>query len=394
MNSRERIAAAMEHRNPDRVPVMCQLAVGHYFLNCGRKPVDIWFDNQTFAACVVDRQKAYRFDGLLINIPGRFPDWRRFFKSSQKQAGGELLTWQDGLETFVPSDDNAHTYSPGHSPLPRADYNAVDIENPATYRIGGYIWNTWHIPALWGIESEADLGSEEAYPQWFTEPLRYARGLAGENVSVHVEVFSPFTHLMELFGYEQALFALIDAPQKCHKLLEVFTRFAGAQARVYARLKTDAILISSAFAGAGFISRAMYAEFVMPYEQLLAEEIRNKCIKSYTHTCGAIGDRLDLMAQTGIDGVDTLDPPPLGTVDLAAAKRDFGKRVFFKGNLNAVDEMLNADEQTFVNAVRQRIETGKPGGGYILSSACSVPPHVKPERLKKLVQIAEEYGKY
>ncbi|MEI2692045.1 MAG: hypothetical protein V9H69_21000 [Anaerolineae bacterium] len=33
MNGRERIALAMRHRLPDRVPVMCQLAIGHYFLN-------------------------------------------------------------------------------------------------------------------------------------------------------------------------------------------------------------------------------------------------------------------------------------------------------------------------------------------------------------------------
>jgi len=32
MNSRERIALAMRHQMPDRVPVMCQLALGHYFL--------------------------------------------------------------------------------------------------------------------------------------------------------------------------------------------------------------------------------------------------------------------------------------------------------------------------------------------------------------------------
>ena len=33
MNSKERILAAMNHETPDRVPVMCQLALGHYFLN-------------------------------------------------------------------------------------------------------------------------------------------------------------------------------------------------------------------------------------------------------------------------------------------------------------------------------------------------------------------------
>jgi uroporphyrinogen-III decarboxylase len=56
--------------------------------------------------------------------------------------------------------------------------------------------------------------------------------------------------------------------------------------------------------------------------------------------------------------------------------------------------MLNADDQTFEQAVKQRLIIGKPGGGYILSSACSVAPHVKPERLKRLAVLAMQHGKY
>jgi uroporphyrinogen-III decarboxylase len=100
------------------------------------------------------------------------------------------------------------------------------------------------------------------------------------------------------------------------------------------------------------------------------------------------------MAQTAVDGIDTLDPPPLGTVDLAQAKADHGRRFFFKGNLDAVNEMLNADEPTFERAVKDRLQIGKPGSGYILSSACSVAPHVSPERLKRLAEFAEELGRY
>ncbi len=169
---------------------------------------------------------------------------------------------------------------------------------------------------------------------------------------------------------------------------------AMAQVQVIAPCEPDAILISSAFAGAGFISRRMYQEFVVPYEKCVVAVIRERRIPSYVHTCGAIGDRLDLMAGTEVDGIDTLDPPPLGTVDLARAKAEFGRRFFFKGNLDAVNEMLNADDAAFDRAVKQRLEIGKPGSGYILSSACSVAPNVKPQRLARMVELAEQYGRY
>ena len=188
--------------------------------------------------------------------------------------------------------------------------------------------------------------------------------------------------------------ALVDAPQTCHETLAAFTKNVLAQVQVYADCRPDAILVSSAFAGAGFISRRMYEEFVMPYEEAVFVAIGARGLKSYVHTCGAIGDRLDLMAQTKVDGIDTLDPPPLGTVDLAEAKAKYGRRFFFKGNLDAVNEMLGADDATFERVVRERLKIGKPGSGYILSSACSVAPHVKPERLKRLTELAEEFGEY
>jgi uroporphyrinogen-III decarboxylase len=56
--------------------------------------------------------------------------------------------------------------------------------------------------------------------------------------------------------------------------------------------------------------------------------------------------------------------------------------------------MLHADDETFERAVRGRLEIGMPGSGYILSSACSVAPHVQPRRLLRMVELAEEYGRY
>ncbi|MHC4517367.1 MAG: uroporphyrinogen decarboxylase family protein [Planctomycetota bacterium] len=392
MNSKERVAAAMKHREPDRVPVMCQLALGHYFLHCDAKPSDIWFDTDTFATALVQLQNRYRFDGILVNLPARPADWRDRIESYETVEGREYLRWMSGAETIVPADDNPQTFLPGRAPLRRADHESVDVQDPGTYRLSGYVWNTWHAPEPWGIDGDADLSDPAAYPPGFTSAAEAVRRQAPD-VSVHVEVFSPFTHLMELFGYEQALVALVDAPQTCHDVLSVVTRHVLAQVRLYGGCKPDAILVSSAFAGAGFISRPMYREFVMPYEDEVFRAIRHAGAIAYVHTCGAIGDRLDLMAETSVDGIDTLDPPPLGTVDLAEAKAGYGRRFFFKGNLDAVNDMLGADDAAFAAAVRDRIKIGKPGSGYILSSACSVAPHVKPDRLKRLVEFAEQFRK-
>ena len=49
MTSKERINIAMKLGTPDRVPLMCQLSIGHYFLNSKIDPLDIWFESEGFA---------------------------------------------------------------------------------------------------------------------------------------------------------------------------------------------------------------------------------------------------------------------------------------------------------------------------------------------------------
>ncbi len=51
---------------------MCQLSLGHYFLNLRErwKPHEILYSSEAFADALVTLCRRYRFDGILINVPG------------------------------------------------------------------------------------------------------------------------------------------------------------------------------------------------------------------------------------------------------------------------------------------------------------------------------------
>ena len=70
MNGKERIRKAMLHEPVDRVPVMCQLSIGHYLLNTDIKPSDLWYTSEGFAKAAISLQKRYGFDGILLNLLG------------------------------------------------------------------------------------------------------------------------------------------------------------------------------------------------------------------------------------------------------------------------------------------------------------------------------------
>lgn len=383
MNSRERMARAMRHQSVERVPVMCQLALGHYFLNVPLPPHRIWFTSEGFAEALVTLQRRYRFDGILINIPGRPENVLDAVTHLETRADGERLTWRDGSVTFIPYDDN-----PRHAPTPRANFETIDPDHLDTLgAVSGYVWNTYHIPHLAEVR-----GVLRDVPPYFFRTIDMVTRAVGSTVSIHGEVFSPFTHFMELFGYEQALLALVTDAGKVHALLDRLTDASIAWAVAQAQHGVDAVLISSAFAGGSFISRARYREFVLPYERRVTRAVKAYGVPVYTHTCGRLGDRLELLAETETDGVDTLDPPPLGDVELADAKRRIGARLFIKGNLNAV-ALLGYTTPAQVRAdATERIRIGAPGGGYILSTACSVAPRTEPWKLELLTPLAEEIG--
>jgi hypothetical protein len=385
----------MQHQKADRVPVMCQLSAGHYFLNMkGRwKPHEILYTSEAFADSLVTLCKRYRFDGILINIPGRDPNWMSEVKSIEENGAGESITWRNGMQTWIPWDDNAQ-YEPGdfdHDPYPEFVTFDPDADLRRIDDWPRYTWGVYHIPWLPGKERGLLLEP----PDYFFRTIDLVKAAVGDSVSIHGEVFSPFTHFMELFNYQEALVGLATDSAKAEAILNRLADATLAWARAQAEHGVDAVLISSAFAGGGFISPTMYRQFVVPYERKVADALHEVFpgLPVYTHTCGRLNDRLEHLVESHVDGVDTLDPPPLGDTELADAKARIGDRLFIKGNMNSV-AILNDTEEQFAARATHTLRVGKPGGGYILSTACSVAPHVEPWKLEMLADIASEYGQY
>jgi uroporphyrinogen-III decarboxylase len=392
MNSRERMDVAMRLGAPDRVPVMCQLALGHYFLQSGLDAIDVWHSTDAFAEALIRLQQRYGFDGILINLPGRDPGWRAQVVRIEERDGERLVTWRNGWHTVAPPDDNPHVFQPdGTRFFPTFD----EIDPEALFYVEPHDLSGVTYPYSWGFDGAPAQAGPDFFPPWHYDTIRRVVARVEGEVSVHGEIFSPFSQFMELLDYTSGLMALLDDPGKVRACLDRLAEGAIALGCGQAAAGAHAILISSAFAGAGLISRDHYRTYVLPYERRVVRGIQARHdVPIYTHTCGAIGDRLDLMEETGTNGIDTLDPPPLGTVDLAEAKRRTAGRLFIKGNLDPVNTLLMGTVDDTLAAARERIETAGPGGGYILSSACSVAPAAPPENILALREAVERWGQY
>jgi hypothetical protein len=378
--SKELMRQAMALEEPARVPVMCQLAVGHTLLQTGIRSIDYFLDSAAYADGLLKVREQYDFDGVLMHKPGREPGFSELIESIDADGEVPKLHLHDGSRIDCPrNDDPLYRAAPDFA---RPEITEISPDDPLGWAPETFLHWCRH-------KGTAHWRQADDFPEYWYDCIDHVKAAVGETHSVHGEVRAPFDHLLNIAGMEEGLIALLTEPDHTRALMDTCAEMTAAWAVAQVRRGCDAIKISSPFAGAGFLSPDHYSEWIVPYEGRVAEAVRAEGGFVYTHTCGAIGDRLDLMAETGIHGIETLDPPPLGTVDLAAAKVQLRDRLFIKGNVDPVQTLLNKD----VAGVREDVEAtytiGREGGQYILSSACSVAPAVAAENVKVMAEIAK-----
>jgi len=293
------------------------------------------------------------------------------------------LYLKDGSRIDCTRDDDSYYKRPPGFVYPTLD--TIDFERPLD-------WAPESFQAFQASKATFDYSAPEEIPDHVFGTIDRVIAKAGANYSIHGEVRAPFDHFLNLLGMEEGLMAMLDNPEGTKRLLEKTTQWSVALAVAQVRRGAHAIKVSSPFAGMGFLAPAMYEEFIIPYERRIAEAVRGEGAFVYTHTCGAIGDRLDLMMESHVSGIECLDPPPLGNVDLGDAVRQLNGKIFLKGNVDPVNTLLRGDAAKVRRDVTEILETaGHVMRGFILSSACSVAPPVNPENLKLMVAICRDF---
>lgn len=384
MTGKERVALAMNLKTADRVPVFCQLSLGHYMIHTPCEPHMIWFSPQAFAESLVILAEKYNFDGILVNLPGRQRDWENHIAKKEEKNNELIIYWDNNSYSVCPSNDNVHNFSETRVPAFK-DVNPHDLFYIEPHDITGI-----DHPYTYGFSRSHGPHNRDFFPEYLQDTIKNVVKISGERFHISSEVFSPFTQFLELFGYTDALIALMEDPDKCEEMLENLSLGAAELAVLQAGLNIDAVLVSSAFAGGGFISRDFYRQFVLPYEKHIVDRLhRESKLPIYVHTCGNIGDRIDLMFEAGYDGIDTMDPPPLGNTAIEEVKEKFGKQLFLKGNLDPVNVLLKGSKEDVYKKAEWLINHAGQHGGYILSTACSVAPQASPENIEQLYLASE-----
>ena len=360
---------------------MCQMANGHTIINTGVHPIDYFTDNELWADCLVRMRELYDFDGILCHKPGRVDGIMNLVERTDYDGETPTLFMSDGSRIECTRDDDAY-YKPS-AEFVRPALDELDLDNLLSWAPKSFI-------AFQASKATLPISDPDGFEEHVFGTLDRVIDRVGDDYSVHGEVRAPFDHFLNILGMEEGLMALLDDPERSLKIIDRTTDWSIALAVAQIRRGAEAIKISSPFAGSGFLSPDMYEEFILPFEGRLAKAVLEEGKPIYTHTCGAIGDRLDLLCRTGVSGIECLDPPPLGDVDINEAIQTLNGQLFIKGNVDPVNTLLRGDTAKIKEDVTYILGAAEKMDGFILSSACSVAPPAPPDNMKYMVELCRE----
>ena len=109
------------------------------------------------------------------------------------------------------------------------------------------------------------------------------------------------------------------------------------------------------------------------------------------HCCGRVRDLIPRFIE---DGLTCLQPLEVKAgMDVVELKRDFGDKMAFMGGID-VRAMADSDPSVIEAEIKAKIPAAKKGGGYVYHSDHSVPNNVSFDQYRRVLDLVRKYGAY
>ncbi|MHB1130845.1 MAG: uroporphyrinogen decarboxylase family protein [Chloroflexota bacterium] len=379
MTPRRRVAAALAHEEPDRVPVdigggsgstmvteAYQALRGHLGLAPEANVVEM---SKIFRAARLDEEVMRRLGSDCRPITVKPPqDWQAPHSEPGTFVDIWGVTWRQSYYR-----DNAFYWELARSPL--AEATVDDLDN--------YPWPDPQDPGF-----TAGL-AEEARALY--EDTDFA--LLGDST------FKSFWEVaFPLRGLEQLLIDCMINPGFVTALLErilavnlaVTGRFLAAVGPYIEVFRTSDDMATQL---GPMLSPPTYRALIKPVFQRFVSFVKTRtAAKIYYHSCGNIAPLIPDLLDAG---VDILNPVQVSALDdVAFLKERYGRRLSFWGAIDTQHVLPHGTPQDVEDEVRLRIRELAPGGGYVLGAVHNVQADVPPENVLAMVEAARRWGAY
>jgi uroporphyrinogen decarboxylase len=397
MTSRQRILDALNHCEPDKVPIDLSghrssgiSAIAYPRLRAAlglpERPVRVYDPIQQLA--IVDSDVLDLFGVDTIELGRGFCHEEKWWKE---------WTLPDGSPCLMPAWALPERANDGGWVL-RSPSGRVIARMPE----GAHHFDQVHWPFLEGPEELSRIA--ELYPEhmWtgiasppgpsVTSPEELAAGARALRASTDRAIIGLFGgNLLEMgqfyYRMDNFLLMLAEDPGRAHRFLDALVEIHLRNLEKFLAATGDSIDIIQFGDDLGAqncpqISPRMYREFFKPRHREMWSRARHLApVKVMLHCCGAVRQLLPDLIDAGLDAINPVQISCRG-MDAEGLKRDFGSSItFWGGGCDTQRVLPEGSAAEVAQHTRRQVETLAAGGGFVFQQVHNILSNVPPENV-------------
>lgn len=343
MSSMERVTAVLNHKIPDRVPVIFwALTIGAR--EAGIKMFEYSTDGKKMAEGQLNYLKRYGVDAV---IPGSgIAEVAEMFGTKTKYYDTMYDTPAIG-ETVVKKPDD---------------------------------WEKLELSITPGISASL-------------EATLIIREETNNEVPVMGTVVSPLTLATWIRGMAETIRDTRKNPDELHKGLNIITDIERDMVDAQISLGTEIFFMPITRASRDLFTDKQYKEFGIPYDLKVLESLKSNYVIG--HVCGNYPMLDTIIERYPLSAVNWWDRGTKYSLkDGRDMKERYNSKVVLVGGLDQNKTLIMGTPKDVENEARDAIEQVAIDGEFILSGGCELSAITPPENILAAVETAKRYGKY
>jgi uroporphyrinogen decarboxylase len=378
---RERVYAALEHREPDRIPwgehsidynVYEDLLGRETLVQSKFRETKAYWDgrrDEVVEAIKRDRLELIRALEMDIVFVSRVPP-----KGYHPQPLEQLdeITFRDGAGDLYRLSATTHDLMPYRINRPPAEP-----------------------PRIEDLEAQLERVEHEEVGRPDESEWEVVRHFLRELGDTHFLLVMSGDIAFPSFGHteEDRLLNLALYPEQCALLTKIAGTWMVKGLDIYQGLGIDGVMPCGDLGHTtGMLaSPKWYREHVWPWHKAYCDKAHAMGLKVLKHCCGNVNEVVEDLAAAGYDAYEGIQHS--GGMDLQDLKQRVGDRMALWGGIWH-EHIILGDVESIRNDARYAFKHAAPGGGFIIGSSHSLAVDAKKENVLEMKRVRDEWGVY
>ena len=382
MNHRQRVLQALNHQEPDRIPIDLGATIVSSITNSAyvdlKKYLGMPLEEITMLDHVqqlpyLDEALVQRFDVdfRMVQLPSATAPGLNYFEEGDYYAF--IDRW--GSKLHMPKEGGLY--------FDWVDFPFTETTEEALNRYN------WPRPDpqeyILRLRDQAKLLYEK------TEFALVGSAVIGGGI---------FEQPARTIGLQNFFMALVTEPQFADRLMEKITDIYIESCNNYLDEVGQYIQVFTFWDDVcgqdGWLIRPdLYRKLIKPKQRRLVEAIKKKTdARLFYHSCGATFDLIPDLIEIGFDILNPVQVSARG-MDTKRLKQEFGKDItFWGGGVDTQHVLPFGNQQEVIDEVKRRIDDLAPGGGFVFAAVHNIQAFVPPQNIVAAFETALEYGRY